>query len=478
MQKINNPVLIHHIMLRRKAYDELMRWKENADKPLLVYGQRQVGKTFIIEQFAKDNFKNYIYANLNEDGRFRSIFEQSDRTVDNIILSISTVRGIEHIDDEDTLIFLDEIQDCPEALSSLKSFKKDGRYRVIASGSMLGLTENLVTRKKKNGVVPEPISPMGDAKVMQMTSLDFEEFLWANGIPQKAIDKVRDFIKNQKEIDKPLFEQFSNLFRFFQITGGMPASVQEFVNDKSTFARSSDELEDIVSQIGRDITKYNTPENAIKTMECFRSIPYQLAGTNKKFQYSRISPNTISPKNTRKAADTYMENLLWIKHAGYGNFCYGLTEIASPVKNNIKTDVFKIYLSDTGILTHMYGDMAVKATFSADTSYNMGSIVENAVAESLMKCGLTPTYYVNNKGQARMEIDFVVELFTGLVAIEVKSGKDRNGPSINKVTEHFKIDRRVMLEDSNIYIDDKGIEHYPLFVSAFFDSLDNKPGYL
>ena len=478
MQKINNPVYIQHIMLRRKAYDELMRWKENGDKPLLVYGQRQVGKTFIIERFAKDNFKNYIYANLNEDGRFRSIFEQSDRTVDNIILSISTVRGIERMDNEETLIFLDEVQDCPEALSSLKSFKKDGRYRVIASGSMLGLTENLLMKKKREDDTPEPISPMGDAKVMRMMSLDFEEFLWANGIPQKAIDKVRNCLKEKKKIDEPLFEQFSHLFRIFQITGGMPASVQAFVNDKSTFANSSDELEDIVSQIDRDITKYNTPENAIRTLECFRSIPYQLAGTNKKFQYSRISPDSIGPKNTRKAADTYMDNLLWIKHAGYGNFCYGLTEIASPMKNNIKADLFKIYLSDTGILTHMYGDMAIKATFSSDTSYNMGSIVENAVAESLMKCGLTPTYYVNNQGKARMEIDFIVELFTGLVAIEVKSGKDRSSPSINKVAEHFKVNRRIMLEKDNIHVDDKGIEHYPLFASAFFDSLDDKPGYL
>ena len=368
-------------MLRRKAYDRLMEWKRTGRKPLLVYGQRQIGKTFIIEHFAKENYGSYIYINLDEEAGLRSVFEQPDRTVDNIILSICTLRRIRDLDPGSTLIFLDEIQACPEAMSSLKSFRKDGRYSIIASGSMLGVTDGLT----ENG--REPVSPMGDAQQYRMTSLDFEEFLWANDIPQEAIALVRGRIRDGVPIESPILEQFSRLFTIFQITGGMPAAVQAYVDDRTTFSASSAELEDIVVQIRRDITRYNTGTNAVKTAECFVSIPYQLAETNKKFHYSRISPEGGDTKNTRKAADRYMENILWIDHAGYGNFCHPVRNFASPLKKNLRRDVFKVYLSDTGILTHMYGDRAVSAIFTGDSAFNNGAITENAVAECLSKCG-------------------------------------------------------------------------------------------
>ena len=461
-------------MLRRKMYDVLMDWKERGTKPLLIYGQRQIGKTFIIEKFAKDNFDTYIYAKLDDDGKFRSIFNQDDRTVDSLILSMSTLRRLQITDPKKTLIFLDEIQDCPNALASLKSFKKDGRYKIIASGSMLGVNINLGDEDKENTSVP----PMGDARVIKMMSLDFEEFLWANDIPQEAIDLVRKRIRNHQKIEEPIYREFASLFRIFQITGGMPASVQAFVDNKTTFMNSSIQLDDIIAQIGRDITKYNDSLNATKTMECFQSIPYQLAETNKKFHYSRISPISVGPNNTRKAADRYMENLLWIKYAGYGNFCYSLKEIASPLKIKSKRDVFKVYLSDTGMLTNMYGETAINAIFTSNLSYNNGSMTENVVAESLTKCGFEPYYYVNTKKKNRMEIDFILEFFDGVVAIEVKSGKTRAAPSINAVNKVFDIKRRIMLENENIHETDDGIEHYPLFASAFFEVLNEVPSYL
>ena len=463
-------------MLRRKAYDVLMEWKRSGKKPLLVYGQRQIGKTFIIEHFAKENYRTYIYANLDEEASFRSIFEQPDRTVDNIILSIRTIRQIREFDPDNTLIFLDDIQACPETLSSLKAFKKDGRYDVVASGSMLGVMDGLVEDDGDEG--RRPVSPMGDARQYRMTSMDFEEFLWANDIPQEAIDLVRRRIHDGVPIESPIFEQFSKLFRIFQITGGMPASVQAYVDDRTSFFNSSDEIEDIIVQIRRDITRYNTPSNAVKTTECFASIPYQLSETNKKFHYSRITAEGVDAKKTRRAADRYMENILWIEHAGYGNFCYPVLNFACPLKKNLRRDVFKIYLADTGVLTHMYGDKAVNAIFTGDTAFNNGAITENAVAENHSKCGYEIAYHLNNNGKARMEIDFVVEFFEGLVAIEVKSGKDRSAPSINKILDHYKVARRVMLENGNVGRTEDGIEHYPLFASAFFDELDPRPRYM
>lgn len=461
-------------MLRRKAFDELMRWKEFGNKPLLIYGQRQVGKTYIVDQFAKENYDTYVYTNLNEEGSFRAIFEQTDRTVDNIILSIRVLRGLKSMDPERTLIFLDEIQDCPAALSALKSFRKDGRYKVIASGSMLGVKHNVAGEKEDN----VPISPMGDARVYKMYSMDFEEFLWANDIPQEAIDLVRNNIKEKKTITQPIFEQFSRLFRIYQITGGMPASVQAYVDDKTTFEGSSDELEDIVIQIGRDITQYSSSVNAIKTMECFEAIPRQLAETNKRYYYSRISTDTADTKKTRKAADKYMENLLWIKRAGYGNFCYGLDSIEAPMSQHTKKDVFRVYLSDTGILTHMYGDDAIRAIFTSDTAFNKGAITENAIAEAIMKSGYPLCYYLNNNEKNRMEVDLVSSMSDGLVAIEVKSGKDRSAPSIEKVSNVFTVARRVMFEDGNLSVSDDGIEHYPLFAASFFRDMDERPDFL
>lgn len=460
-------------MLRRKVYDALMEWKENGDKPLVVYGQRQVGKTFIVDEFAKRNYRTYIYANLNEDRAFRSIFEQEDRTIGNILLSMRVIRGIDHMDPEDTLIFLDEVQDCEAALGALKTFREDGRYKVVASGSMLGVDINPGKRDEE----PRPLVPVGQVTEIRMTSLDFEEFLWANGIPQDAIDGVRSRIAAGKPIGSAVLNEFSKLFRTYQVVGGMPAAVRRFVEDRTTFAGAFKELDDILSMVKRDITKYSTPENAAKTAECFESIPAQLAETNKRFHYSRVDP--LGTKGgSRRAADRYMGNLVWIKQAGYGNFCYALKQIASPLTAQVKRDVFRVYLSDTGMLTRMYGDRTAAAVFTSDPGFNKGAITENVVAECMYKCGFQPCYYLKNNGENRMEIDFVVEFFGGPVAIEVKSGKDRSAPSIWKVADHFRVHRRIMLEDGDVWMGEDGIEHYPIFAAAFMDSLDQRPGFL
>jgi len=464
-------------MFRRKVYDELMDWKQNGKKPLLVYGQRQVGKTYIIDHFAKENFGTYIYADLSRDSSFRQIFESGDQTAESIIQSIMVVRRIKGLDPEDTIIFLDEIQESEGALSSLKAFRTDGRFRVIASGSMLGVLTNPNHETEGEGS-PDSISPMGSARPVEMRSMDFEEFLWANNIPQDAIFKVRTLIKEKEPIPEAILNEFSRLYRLFMITGGMPASVQAYVDDRSTFSGSQEELEDIVLQIRHDITRYCPDKEVTKTLECFDSIPYQLADTNKRFHYSKIDPEGSDKKQSRKAADRYMENLLWLRDAGYGNFCYALSQIQAPLKGQSKRDVFKVYVSDTGILTHMYGDAMIAAIFTSDQSYNQGAVTENMVAESLVKCGYSPMYYNKKNGKGRMEIDFVVETFGGIAAIEVKSGKDRDAPSINKVSEYFEVARRILFENGNIHVDENGIEHYPLFASAFFDSMDERPAFL
>ena len=459
-------------MLKRKILNDLMEWKKTGSKPLVVRGQRQVGKTFTLKHFAEDNFKTCIYADLSADSDFVKVFTSNNRSsVDSMISYIGLLRGIKSIDPADSVIFLDEIQDCPEAFSSLKTFAEDGRYKVIASGSMIGVTDFMNPTSEKR----PPLSPMGYTKDLTMHSMDFEEFLWACRIPQDAIEQVRTHIANQSPIEDIVFRKFSELFRIYQIVGGMPASVRAYVEDRSTFANCFAELEEILIQCRRDITRYSTKNEAIRTSECFSSIPAQLAENNKRFHYSRISSESVENRNSRRAADRYMENLLWIKDAGYGNFCYAVSQISSPLEGQVRRDVFKVYLSDTGLLVRMYGEKAAIAVFSSDSAYNLGAVTENAVAEALMKCGYSPRYYANNNGKNRMEIDFVLEFFEGLVAVEVKSGRSRNAPSLGKVADCFPVKRRIMFENGNIRTDDDGIQHLPLFAAAFIDALDPKP---
>ncbi len=449
-----------------------MEWKRSGNKPLVVRGQRQVGKTFTLKRFAEDNFKTCIYADLSADSDFVKVFTSDSRSsVDSMIFYMGLLRGIEAINPADSVIFLDEIQDCPEAFSSLKTFAEDGRYKVIASGSMIGVTDfmNLDPGKRP------PLSPMGYTKDLTMYSMDFEEFLWACGIPQGAIEQVRAHIADLSYIENPIFGKFSEMFRIYQIVGGMPASVRAYTEDKSTFANCFAELGEILIQCRRDITRYSTKSEAIRTSECFSAIPAQLAENNKRFHYSRISSEGAGVGNSRRAADRYMENLLWIKDAGYGNFCYAVSQISSPLEGQVKRDLFKVYLSDTGLLVRMYGERAAAAVFSSDSAYNFGAVTENAVAEALMKCGYSPRYYANNNGKNRMEIDFVLEFFEGPVAVEVKSGRSRSAPSLGKVADFFPVKRRIMFEDGNIWVDGSGIQHLPLFAAAFIDVLDPKP---
>ncbi|MBR4503667.1 MAG: ATP-binding protein [Candidatus Methanomethylophilaceae archaeon] len=440
-------------MLERKVYSELMRWKALHSKCLVIKGQRQVGKTFIIEHFARNEYESFVKLDFSVDESLADIF--GVREVDEMVRRIELRTGRE-VKPGATLIFLDEIQECPEAYSSLKPFSIDGRFDVIASGSMLG-----VDRKRRDGNGPDPLIPLGYEEVLVMRGLDFEEFLWASKVPKDMISEVRRSIASKQELDRFYLDRFRALFREFMIVGGMPESVQAYVETKD-FKRSDKVLDGLLSTCIRDINRYNSGEDIAKTAECFESIPSQLAESNKRFMYSRIQGDRI-----RKASDRYMGNLLWIRQAGYGNFCYLLRKPEAPLMANIVRDQFKVYLSDTGMLVHMYGARVADAIYSGDSRINLGAVAENAVAECLMKSGFPPCYYSKKSNPGMMEIDFVIETSKEVVAFEVKSGKDRSAPSLRKLPKHFNVGRRVMLEDSGVHVDEDGVEHYPIFAAAF-----------
>lgn len=443
-------------MLRRKAYDRLLEWKSReGHRCLLVKGQRQVGKTFIIDAFARANYGHYAYLDLSMNVEARRIFERN-LDVDTMVSAISLYADATLVPG-DSLVFLDEIQSCPRAREALKAFSLDGRYDVIASGSLVdavGFEES------------EALIPVGYEEHMTMHSLDFEEFLWANGGTEESISLVRGCIRDRTPIPEPFLNWMNDRFRDFMMVGGMPAAVVAFT-ETGQYSDAGIVLDGIILSTKGDMQKYNGRTDRVRIEECFDSIPGQLSETNKRFLYSRIDGS-----GSRNAARRYADGLLWIKRAGIGNLCYALREMSPPLWMRRRNDLFKVYMSDTGMLLHMMGRTALKAVYEGDVRSNQGALMENVVAECLMKSGIPCYYYRQNKGEGMMELDFVVELGTEVAVIEVKSGRDRESPSIGKVARFHRVDRRIVFERSNIRVDGDGMEHYPLFAAAFTDAME------
>ena len=454
-------------MLRRKISDKLVEWKNRQHKCLIVKGQRQVGKTFSIVEFAKANYENYVEYNLSTNKSSRHIFE-GNLDVDSLISAMRIFSPNVDIQPERTLIFIDEIQEYPRAKEALKSFTLDGRYDVIASGSMLGIDipKNRMDEDSwKTSDEDEPLEPMGYNEQITMYALDFEEFSWANNIKDDEICRLRECIKDKKELGPAFMDVFDRLFRDFMLVGGMPEAVQAFV-DTGDYALVGRIQRDLVESCQKDINRYNTGIDRVKALECFDSIPAQLSGSNKKFMYARVDGG-----KSRNSAMKYKGNLLWIEGAGYGNLVRSLSSIERSLKGHEIRNQFKVYLSDTGMLMEMYGKQTKQDLYSGDQELNSGAIMENVVAENLMKSGFGIWYYRKNNGPGMMGIDMIIELGRDIAAIEVKSRKKRDAPSISKVDKFFKV--KIKFERSDIHVSEDGIEHYPLFASGFVKDMED-----
>lgn len=429
----------------------LQNWKFSpAHKPLLIKGQRKVGKTFLVREFAK-SYPHSIEINFLENPALKDLF-RGDLDVPSIISRMKLYFDPREFVPGKTLLFFDEIQECPEARTSLKWFCEDGSYDVIVSGLLLGIADNL-------GGAGVSV-PVGYERILEMKGLDFEEFLWACGITEESISEVRKCIHNFVPLPEAFLSVFESRFRDFMVVGGMPESVQKFI-ERGDYTESRKILLSLVESVRADLCRHNTRINGIKNRECFDSIPHQLDQSNKKFMYSRISG-----EGSRKSAEKYMDNMLWIKGAGYGNFCYSLYDLSKPMSRNIDRSSFRVYLSDTGTLANMYGLGAVRAILNGDYSYNLGALAENAVAECLVKSGYQIAYRRQTGGSDRMELDFLIENSKGLIAIEVKSGKSREAPSISNLAPG-RVDDKIMFRSGNICEEKGGIKGYPLFASAF-----------
>jgi len=435
------------IVLKRKMTDVLLEWKHDRNKKcLLVKGARQVGKTYIIDDFAKKHYKNYVYINFELSKDKRTIFE-GDLDMDTLIIKISAHFGGVKLEPGKTLIFLDEIQSCPGARVALKTFTMDKRFDVIASGSLLGLNYKEVSSY-----------PVGYETTVWMHPLDFEEFLWAYGIDRIVIDHVSGKVRGGEKLDDSILKKFEEYFRLYMTVGGMPDAVNVFLSTKN-MGEVLRVQRDIIRGYMNDIAKYLPDSEKQKAQSCLLSVPAQLGKKNKKFTYTDVE----SKKNT--GSRDYGESLSWLHDAGIISYCYNLNEPALPLAANRRMDSFKVYMKDTGLLVSMLDEGTAAAIISDNLEINEGGVTENVIAGIIDRKGMMLNYF-ERKG--RLEVDFVLNLGDVVAIVEVKSGNNRQSRSLDTLMkDKHKMKKGIKLESSNMFTDEAGVEHYPLFATEF-----------
>ena len=419
-------------MLKRKIEQSLLDWKNTPNhSPLIIKGCRQCGKTFSVRDFAKKHYKHEVYLNFFKNPDYISIFEGS-LEIDNLIILISALLGPDAVfEPGNTVVILDEIQDCPEARTALKFFKEDGRFDVIGTDSLLGV--------KGYGKQPKSI-PVGSETLIEMHPLDFEEFLWANGITPQIIDKLKEYLNEEKQVPEALHNKMHQLLLQYTVVGGMPEVVKTFVTTKqmnSVLALQRD----IVHSYEDDMVKYAYDADKPLIKECFGSIPKQLSKENKKFQYSVVKKGGTASK--------FKGSLQWIEDAGIVSRCYNLDLPELPLDGNAINDIFKVYMKDTGLFVSMLEDGTQYDILQGNLYGYKGAIFENLIADIFAKMGRKLYYYHKDSG---LEIDFVTRYKGGATLIEVKAttGNAKSAKTILAHPEKYHVSGAIKLGEYNI----------------------------
>lgn len=428
-----------NLMLKRKIETALSNWKKSGDKkPLVIKGIRQCGKTYIVRNFAKENYESVVYMNFILEPDKKSAFI-GNKDVDTIILNLSALISGSRFIAGKTCIILDEIQECREARTALKSFYIDGRFDVIATGSLLGVKGYGQSKRKKDEAVQDSV-PVGYETVINMYPLDFEEFLWANGIPDAVIDSVKSCFENETAVPDGIHKAMMELMYRYIIVGGLPEVVNCFIETKNI------ELiyklqRNLIAEYEEDMVKYADDADKSRIRECFESIPMQLAKENKKFQYS------IVRKGGR--ASQYIGSIQWLENAGIVSRCYNTRITELPLEGNSIKDCFKVYTTDIGILMAMldYGTQA--DILKGNLLGYKGAIFENLMADFLCKSGQKLYYFQKDSG---LELDFLVRLKGECVIVEVKakSGKAKSMATVLKNKDVYHVKNAIKLGQYNV----------------------------
>lgn len=433
-------------MLKRKIYQKLVDWKRtHKNNCLMVEGARQVGKTYIIREFGKKEYESFIEINFIKNQELKQIFNGS-LDADSIYKRMSAmINGVNFVKGN-TLIFLDEIQACGNARTALKFLAEDGRFDVITSGSLLGLTYG--EDADENTEEPESV-PTGYEMFLTMYSLDFEEFLWAEGY-ENGISYLRELFDNKEKVPFALNEKYETLFREYMVVGGMPEVVADYVENHD-FTKVVAIQEKILENYRFDISKHAKGAEKNKVRRCYEAIPRQLAKEITKFQYSTVEKGQTSKK--------YGGSIQWLKDSNIVNPCYNIHGPYLPLMANADENQFKLYINDTGLLCAMYGFETKKAVLENVIKGNAKcGIYENIIAEILVKNGYELYYYRPDDSN---ELEFLIEKNGEVIPVEVKAGNTAT-KSLNRFIEKYKPTVAYKIVDGNVGVNENKltIPHY------------------
>lgn len=425
--------------MKRKVYDKLIEWKGNKNKkPLIIEGARQIGKTYIVNEFARNEYSCNIYINFEMDKNWDTIFENLNP--DDILENIKSISKINIIPNE-TLIVFDEIQKSERALNSLKYFCEFGKgVDIIAMGSLLGIAVNR----------EEYSFPVGKVNILKMHQLDFDEFLMAIDESEK-IELIKEHFMNNEPINEMIHKQLIDLYKVYLFLGGMPEVVRTYIETKN-LQMSRIKQDEIVDTYLRDMTKYNSKTDYSKTVMVYNSIPANLAKENKKFKYSSIK------KSAR--AKEYENATEWIALAGIGNKLCRVDQIKIPLDAYKDNTTFKFYMNDVGLLGAkakiMYEEIVSEEESFSDFK---GGLTENYVMSQLIENNDELYYYKDDKN---VEVDFIIKLDGKIIPIEVKSGKRTKSTSLNNYIKMYEPYYSIRISVKNFGFDN-GIKAVPLY---------------
>ena len=434
-------------MLKRKVSAQLARWiGTKSRKCLIVQGARQSGKTYAVERFAEKNYEETIEINFKETPSSAEVFS-GDLSVDSMVMALRFRFPDKKILPEKTLIFLDEIQECPEAITSLKFWALDNRYDVIVSGSLLG-----IDYKRASSY------PVGYVDYVTVHGLDFEEFLWGIGIADDMIASLRNCFIEKKPVPDFINNRMMGYYRLYIATGGMPEAVQKYI-DTTDFREVDRVQRSLLQGYLYDIAHYATAEKKVKAEKCYLSLARQLLDKeNHKFQYKEVEHEARAQK--------YYSSLEWLIRADIIHMCRRITDMSYDLDDYARDDFFRAYTTDMSLLIAMK-DFSLKQhivenTLSANTK---GGLYECAIADVLYKNGYSLYFYKNET--TKKEIDFLIQKEDHVIPIEVKSGNTRANSLTSVIKSNSGIDFGYKFTDGNIGVSDDGIIALPLYMALF-----------
>ena len=430
-------------MISRKIEQELQRFHDTNDKKaLLITGARQVGKTYSIRKFGKQ-YESFIEINFYENKAAQTLFENAKNS-EELLLRISAVANAPLIPGK-TLIFLDEVQECKDIVTAIKFLVEEGSYRYILSGSLLG-----VDLKDIRSI------PVGYMDILEMYPLDFEEFARANKVSPSVLDALRKSFLTNTPVDTIIHEKMMELFRLYLIVGGMPAAAARYL-ETNNLQEVIREQQSILAMYKRDIARYD-PEEKLYLEDIFNLIPSELNSKNKRFILKNLNENFKFSRHSN--------SFIWLRDAGVALPAFCVSEPVIPLLLSKSANLFKLFLSDIGLLASMYmNDIQIKI-LNREKNINFGSIYENAAAQELKAHGFE-LYYFNSKKQG--ELDFLIEQDGAILPIEIKSGKDyTKHPALSNVlaNKDYAIPKAYVFHNGNISVSGK-ICYYPIYMLMF-----------